>query len=66
VFSSMVTQVFKREQDLKEEVQDLRIKIKLFIEIDEAKKERDVREITETDYFYELVKRVDELRTREK
>jgi HAMP domain-containing protein len=65
VFSSMVAQVFKREQDLKEEVQDLRIKIKLFIEIDEAKKERDVREITETDYFYELVKRVDELRTRE-
>jgi len=65
VFSSMVAQVFKREQELKEEVQDLRIKIKLFIEIDEAKKERDVREITETDYFYELVKRVDELRNRE-
>lgn len=65
VFSSMVAQVFKREQDLKEEVQDLRIKIKLFIEIDDAKKERDVREITETDYFYELVKRVDELRNRQ-
>jgi len=65
VFSGMAAQVFKREQDLKEEVQDLRTKIKLFIEIDEAKKERDVREITETDYFSELVKRVDELRSRE-
>jgi nitrogen fixation/metabolism regulation signal transduction histidine kinase len=62
VFSSMAAQVYKREQDLKEEIVDLRMKVQIFIKIDEAKKERDIREITESDYFNELMKRVDELR----
>ena len=62
VFSSMVARVYEREQTLKEEVLDLRMKVKIFIEIDEAKKESDLHEITESDYFNELMERVDELR----
>jgi nitrogen fixation/metabolism regulation signal transduction histidine kinase len=62
VFSSMAAQVYKREQSLKEEVKDLRLKVQIFIEIDEAKKERDLHSITESDYFNELVKRVNDLR----
>ena len=62
VFSSMAEQVRQREENLKEEVIDLRMKVQIFIEIDEAKKERDVYEITESDYFNELMKRVDEFR----
>jgi len=62
VFSSMAAQVYERERNLKEEVTDLREKVQLFIEIDEAKKARDIHEITESDYFNELRKRVDELR----
>lgn len=62
VFSSMAAQVYEREQNLKEEVIDLRKKVQLFIKIDEAKKERDLQEITESDYFNELSRRVKELR----
>ena len=62
VFSSMAAQVYERERNLKEEVTDLREKVQLFIEIDEVKKARDIHEITESDYFNELRKRVDELR----
>lgn len=62
VFSSMVEQVHAREQNLKEEVIDLRMKVQIFIEIDDAKKERDLNEITQSDYFNELMKRVDEIR----
>jgi len=62
VFSSMAEKVYEREQNLKEEIIDLRMKVQIFIEIDEAKKERDVIEITESDYFNELMKRVNEIR----
>jgi len=62
VFSSMAAQVYKREKNLKEEVTDLREKVQLFIKIDEAKKERDIQQITDSDYFNALMKRVDELR----
>jgi hypothetical protein len=62
VFSSMAAQVFQREQNFKEEIFDLRMKVEVFIKIDEVKKERDVQDITESDYFNELMKRVDDLR----
>jgi nitrogen fixation/metabolism regulation signal transduction histidine kinase len=62
VFSSMAEQVHKREQSLKNEVSELRMKVQIFIEIDEASKERDIDKITESDYFNELMKRVSELR----
>lgn len=62
VFSSMAAQVYEREQSLKEEVIDLRMKVQVFIKIDEAKKERDLNEITESDFFNELLNRVNDLR----
>lgn len=62
VFSNMAAQVYEREQSLKEEVSDLRLKVEIFIKIDDAKKERDLHEITKTDYFNELMKQVNELR----
>jgi len=62
VFSSMAAQVYKREKNLIEEVSDLREKVQLFIKIDEAKKERDIQQITDSDYFNALIKRVNELR----
>ena len=55
-FQRMVDQVFTREQRLKQEVRELRI------EIDEAKKRRQVQEITETEYFRELQEKVYQLR----
>lgn len=62
VFSQMAEQVQTREQNLKEEVRDLQIKISLFIEIDQDHKEKQVREITESEYFERLRKRVQALR----
>jgi hypothetical protein len=44
----MARDVYVREQRLKEQVQELRI------EIDHQKKENDVREITDTDFFQDL------------
>jgi len=58
----MAAQVYKREKNLIEEVSDLREKVQLFIKIDEAKKERDIQQITDSDYFNALIKRVNELR----
>jgi DNA-binding response OmpR family regulator len=48
VFQRMVLEVQAREQRLKQQIEDLHI------EIDEAKKARQVAEITETDYFHDL------------
>ncbi len=48
MFEKMVKEVQEREAKLKEQVQQLRI------EIDQGRKERQVAEITETDYFYQL------------
>jgi nitrogen fixation/metabolism regulation signal transduction histidine kinase len=64
VFSRMTEQVKSREQSLKDEVQDLKVKINLFIEIDQDRKEKQVREITETEYFESLLKRVEILRQK--
>ncbi len=58
VFREMAIQVQKREQHLKQQVQQLRI------EVDEMKKARQVAEITETEYFKQLQKKAKELRSR--
>ena len=59
VFQNMARQVYAREQSLKQKVQ------KLQIEIDEAKKMRQVAEITETEYFRELCAKAQKLRRRD-
>ena len=58
VFQRMAREVYAREQRLKQEVHRLRI------EIDETKTARQVAEITETDYFQDLQRKVDTLRLR--
>ena len=58
VFRRMAREVRAREQRLKREVRQLRI------EIDETRTERQVAEITETDYFRDLQSKVDRLRLR--
>jgi DNA-binding response OmpR family regulator len=58
VFKRMAHEIHGREEHLKQQVQELRI------EIDEARKARQVAEITETDYFQELSKRAKELRDK--
>jgi CheY-like chemotaxis protein len=59
VFQNMARQVYAREQNLRQQVQELRI------EIDEVKKARQVAEIIETDYFRDLRAKADRLRRRE-
>jgi two-component system, cell cycle response regulator len=56
VFQRMAREVYAREQSLKQQVQELRI------QIDEAKKAREVAEITESDYFRDLKERARHLR----
>ncbi len=56
VFSHMAVEVQTREERLKQRVAALRI------EIDEAKRERQVTEITETDYFRQLKEKAEDLR----
>lgn len=56
VFQRMAREVIAREQALRQQVQALRI------EIDEAKKAREVAEITESDYFRQLKERAQALR----
>ena len=58
VFERMAAEVYAREQRLRQQVQELRI------QIDEAKKDRQVAEITESDYFKDLQKKAKELRKR--
>jgi HAMP domain-containing protein len=53
-------QVQAREAKLRQEIQELRI------EIDEARKARQVAAITETEYFQQLQSRVSEMRSRKK
>jgi GAF domain-containing protein len=53
-------QVQVREAKLRQEIQELRI------EIDEAKKAKQVAAITETEYFQQLQSRVNQLRNRAK
>jgi hypothetical protein len=58
VFQEMARQVYAREQQLQQEVRQLRI------EIDQACKAREVADITESDYFQQLLGKADELRNR--
>jgi nitrate/nitrite-specific signal transduction histidine kinase len=59
-FQTMGEQVVKREQSLRQEVQELRI------EIDEAKKSRAVAEITDSEFFKELQSKAARMRQRTK
>ena len=58
VFQEMARQVYAREQHLQRQVQQLRI------EIDQASNAREVADITESDFFQQLLGRADELRNR--
>src|SRR6266446_8188252 len=58
VFREMAHQVYAREQQLQRQVQQLRI------EIDQARNASEVAEITESDFFQQLLGRADELRNR--
>lgn len=58
VFQNMAKQVYVREQNLKKQVQELKI------EIDEAKRQKQVGEIVETDFFQDLVGKAQTLRKR--
>ena len=62
-FSSLAVaalEAYIREQSLKEQIQQLRI------EIDQAKKEKQVAEITDTEYFQELREHAAQMRKRSK
>ncbi|NER34804.1 MAG: HAMP domain-containing protein [Oscillatoria sp. SIO1A7] len=56
VFKEMARQVYQREQKLKQQVQELRI------EIDQSKKQKQVSEITNTDFFQDLQKKAKKMR----
>jgi two-component system cell cycle response regulator len=58
VFQEMARQVYAREQHLQQQVLQLRI------EIDQARKAREVADITESDYFQSLLVKADEIRNR--
>jgi two-component system, cell cycle response regulator len=58
VFQEMARQVYARELQLQRQVQQLRI------EIDQQRRAREVAEITESDYFQQLLGKADELRNR--
>ena len=58
VFERMAHEVAAREEQLKQQIQVLSI------EIDQAKKARQVSEITDTEYFQELRKKAKELRLK--
>ena len=58
VFQRMVAEVNAREERLKKQVRELRV------EIDEVQKQRQVAEITETEYFRQLLIKIEELKRR--
>src|SRR6266576_4146606 len=60
VFQDMARQVYAREQQLQRQVQQLRI------EIDQERRAREVADITESEYFQQLLGKADELRNRVK
>ncbi len=55
---SMTSKVYKRERDLRRQVEELRI------EIDETKRESQIEEIVETDFFRELQSKAKKMRNR--
>jgi hypothetical protein len=58
LFGKMASQVINREQTLRQEVQQLKI------EIDQAKRQREVSAVTDNEYFRALQSRVKEMRRR--
>ena len=58
VFQEMARQVYTREQQLQRQVQQLRI------EIDQERRAHEVSDITESEYFQQLLGKADELRKR--
>lgn len=58
VFKHMAQEVYSREQRLKQQVRELRI------EVDEAKRNKQVKEIVETDFFQDLATKAQVLRNR--
>ena len=58
VFQRMAHEIQVREERLKQQVQDLRV------QIDETRKARQVEEITESDYFQNLQRKAQDLRSR--
>lgn len=58
VFSSMAEQVAQREQALREQVRALRV------EIDHERRQQAVSQVTESDFFRDLLQRAQELRLR--
>jgi hypothetical protein len=58
VFQRMARQVYAREQQLKQQVQELRV------EIDQVRRARQVAEITETEYFEQLRDKAQEIRRK--
>lgn len=57
-FNDMIAKVYQREQVLRSQVEELRI------EIDEAKKQKQVGEIVDTEFFRELKSKAQQLRQR--
>jgi CheY-like chemotaxis protein len=57
VFQHMAREVYAREQRLKQQVQELRI------ELDEAKQAQKVAEITDTEYFQDLLSQADDIKS---
>lgn len=58
VFRKMVNEVIARQQRLKQQIRDLKI------EIDESRKDKEVQEIVETDYFQSLQDKAKQFRRR--
>jgi HAMP domain-containing protein len=58
VFEKMAQEVYNREQNLKRQLQALKI------EIDESRKSREVKEIVETDFFKDLKVKAQHMRER--
>ena len=61
-FAQMAAQVQRREEALRQEIEALRLRI----EIDEEKRQRQVSEIVESDYFQDIRARARDLRRRRK
>jgi hypothetical protein len=58
VFDAMVSKVYQREQNLQHQVEELRI------EIDDVKRQREVAEIVESDFFRDLQIKARDMRRR--
>ena len=60
VFQGMVDKVYQREQTLRQTVEELKI------QIDEVKRQKQVEEIVETEFFQSLKEKADKLRGQQK